>query len=92
MQGLLDRASMRIARAGKVGGTVQVAGRANYIYARFDANDAATEFECHSGAILPDADDSIYVMLENPANPNSWRLAFWLRNASDVNADAPLRM
>lgn len=81
LQMILNNASMRVAMAGKVDGTLNVAGRANYIYARFGADDATTEFECHAGAIVPGVDDALLVMLENPAQPRSWRMVFWLREA-----------
>lgn len=91
LQTLTAQASMRVATAAKVNGTLEVAGRANFIHARFSPTDPNTEFECRASVILPNVDDSIVVMLENPAVPNSWRMVFWLRDASDINASAPVR-
>lgn len=89
LKNLVDRASMVFAVAG-FDGALEIADRANYVYARRGGADGE-RIEVHTSTIRPNYDDALYVVLENPAVPRSWRMVFWLRDGEDSALPPPVR-
>ena len=76
LRGLVDRASMRLAVVGDGAGNVAVAARPNFVYAQLGgAGGAVIEVRANFGL---NEGDAVYVMLENPATPRTWRAVFKL--------------
>lgn len=78
-------ASVRNAVAGDGSGNVRASerGGAQYIYVRL-GNANGEVVEARSTILAPYNDDVLYVMLENPAQPRTWRVVFWLRDVTDT--------
>lgn len=85
----VQNATMVTAVAGDGGGLLGVPGYADRIYARLGGFDGGI-IEVICGIIWANYDDSLYVILENPRVPHTYRSVFWLRDARDPTTPPPI--
>ena len=86
---LVERSSLRGAVAGNGSGLVNVPARPNYIYGRLGSAQGPVA-EIHVSVIQPNNGDYILIEKVNPKVLGGWRMAFWLRDATDPTAPAPV--
>lgn len=89
LQTLANESSLRQAVVGNGSGVVNIPTRPNYVYGRLDSSNGAVA-EIHVSVIQPQNGDFILIEKIHPNRPGGWRLVFWLRDATDPAAPAPV--